>query len=566
MDFNALLQAIKCCLADKNPAKGTAKAYGIPRSSLMRYIKKVSGQFGEISSLEDSVLFEFVRNCSQRTPSNMVFSSAQEKDLVQHILKCVNQSINELRKLAYQFAKKLEVDYPENWDKDQMAGRHWYTNFIRRHSELALRSPKQNSIHTEYRVKAFCKKTVDIFFRNFGQLLDEHHFEATHIYNMDESGFSTCRHVGKIQAAERRTMITIALTVNATGNSIPPFFLFPRKEMQTSFLDNVSSGTVGFANGSGRMCAPELERYIRHLVACVKPTPASPILLLLDDGNSSHLSIEAIDFAVANGVHILSFPPNCSHKMQPLDVSIYGPLKTYYKSECDAWQKNNVNKVLEIRHIAGLVCETLDLLTPKIIKRGFRATGISPFDPDIFGDYDFLQTDEQTDVSEAPVDEEDQRGSDFVRQEVVFTTPEPSTSSTSCLSLSEEIDPLRAATPKKSSNRGRKPMQSSLLTFPECIASMKEKSAMKDSKLSDMQASVSPQKKRGRKATLAKPSTKLTKETLTKPLAKRTKALSSDDDKEFCLICLHLLPRKLTAANSIKCRECSQSSGAFKVR
>lgn len=283
---------------------------------------------------------------------------AQEKDLVQYILKCVNHyyglSINELRELAYQFAKKLAVDYPEIWDEDQMAGRHWYTNFMRRHSELVLRSPEQTSIHC---VKAFCKRNVDMFFRNFGQLIDRHHFEATHIYNMDETGFSTVatkigkvialkgtRHVGKLEAAERGTMITMALTVNAAGNSIPPFFLFPRKNMQTSFLDNVSSGSVGLANDSGWMCAPEFERYMRHFVSCVKPTPASPVLLLLDN-HSSHLSIEAIDIAVANGVHILSFPPHSSHKLQPLDVSVFGPVKTYYKSQCAAWQKNNANKV-----------------------------------------------------------------------------------------------------------------------------------------------------------------------------------------------------------------------------
>lgn len=72
MDFNALLQAIKCCLADNKPVKGTAKAYDIPRSSLQRYVKKVAAQFDDISSVEDGVLLEFVRDCSQRRPSNMV--------------------------------------------------------------------------------------------------------------------------------------------------------------------------------------------------------------------------------------------------------------------------------------------------------------------------------------------------------------------------------------------------------------------------------------------------------------------------------------------------------------
>ena len=29
-----------------------------------------------------------------------------------------------------------------------------------------------------------------------------------------------------------------------------------------------------------------------------------------------------------NGIHIVTFPPHCSHKLQYLDISVYGPLKT----------------------------------------------------------------------------------------------------------------------------------------------------------------------------------------------------------------------------------------------
>lgn len=233
---------------------------------------------------------------------------------------------------------------------------------------------------------------------------------------MDETGFSTVpskiskvialkglRREGQMEGAERGTIITMALTVSANGNSVPPFFLFPRKNMQATFLDNVSNGTVGFANDSGWMQQAEFVRFIRHFIRSVKPSPDSPVLLLLDN-HASHLSVDALDVAYANGVHILSFPPHCSHRLQPLDVSVYGPVKSYYKRQCSAWQKNNANKALEIRHIAGLVCSTLDLaLTPKIIKSGSRATGIAPYNPDIFGDADFVQAVEQN-VVEAAVD------------------------------------------------------------------------------------------------------------------------------------------------------------------
>lgn len=287
-----------------------------------------------------------------------VFSPSHEKVLVEYILKCVNHyyglSIKELRELAYQFAIKLKVDYPESWNDDSMAGRMWYRGFMKRNNTLTLRTPEQTSMN---RVKAFCKSNVDKFFANLARLIDEHHFDSTSIYNMDESGFSTVptkigkvialkgmRRVGQLEAAERGSMITMALTVSASGNSIAPFFLFPRKKMQACFLDNVANGSVGYANSSGWMCQPEFVRFVEHFIKFVKPTVASPVLLLLDN-HASHMSVEALDLAAANGVHILSFPPHCSHRLQPLDVSVFGPIKSYYKSQCSAWQKNNANKV-----------------------------------------------------------------------------------------------------------------------------------------------------------------------------------------------------------------------------
>lgn len=158
------------------------------------------------------------------------------------------------------------------------------------------------------------------------------------------------------------------------------------------------------------------------------------------------------------------------------------------------------------------MCDTLDLaLTPKTIKSGFSATGIDPFNPDIFSEIDFIEAVEQNEKDssiEFELNEEEQRRITFVdnihvgREEEVSTS-EPSTSrpsssmsrpassmsrpassmshGTSFSSILDEIGPLQASsTPKKRSNRGRKPMQSAELTSPENLASMKEKKAAKE--------------------------------------------------------------------------------------
>lgn len=321
-------------------------------------MKKVQAEFADVSSVPDSTLVEFVRNSHLKIPSNMIFSVQQEKDLVDYILKCVNHyyglSINELKELAYQLAIELELDIPDSWVHDKKAGRQWYRLFMKRHPELALRTPEQTSMN---RVKAFCKPNVDKFFENYGRMVDLHLFDAQSIYNMDESDFSTvpskigkvialkgARRVGKLEAGERGTMVTMALTVSASGNSIPPFFIFPLKNYQRQLGENASPGSKVICNGSGWMCQKDFTTFITHFIDNVKPSIEKPVLLLLDN-HQSHLSVEALDLAANNGVHILSFPPHCSHRLQPLDVSVFGPVKTYYKSQCAAWQKGHANEV-----------------------------------------------------------------------------------------------------------------------------------------------------------------------------------------------------------------------------
>lgn len=209
---------------------------------------------------------------------------------------------------------------------------------------------------------------------------------------------------------------------------------------------------------------------------------------------------------------------------------------------------------MEIWHIPGLVCTALDLaLTPKIIKSGFAATGIAPFNPDIFSDADFVQAVEQN-ANAVAVDndltEDEQRrivvtdAMNVHHEEEVLTSDhsEPSTSrsamstATSYSSILDEIGPLQAVTPKKPSKRGRKAMESTELTSPDNRALLKNKAA------------AAAAKKTPKKAT---PPAKRSK-------TKKTSPSSDEDDADFCIICLKLLPAQLTSSNSIKCNVCKR--------
>ena len=173
-------------------------------------------------------------------------------------------------------------------------------------------------------------------------------FEACDIYNMDETGVTTVqtpesvvgrkrkKQIGAITSHERGVLVTCVVLINATGNSIPPFFIFPRKKFQDYFVRDGPTGCHGTTNGSGWMQEEDFLLYVKHFTKHVRPSLDHAILLTLDN-HGSHLSIQVFDFCEANGITLLSFPPHTLHKLQPLERGVFGPSKKAINSVCGSW-------------------------------------------------------------------------------------------------------------------------------------------------------------------------------------------------------------------------------------
>ena len=219
---------------------------------------------------------------------------------------------------------------------------------------------------------------------------------------MDETGITTVRkpdriigrrgtkQIGAITSTERGTLITVVGTISASGNSIPPYFIFSRVKFQRHFLNGAPPGSKGDANSSGWMTEEHFLDFLKHFVEHVRCTHEKPCLLLLDN-HESHICIKGLDFAKENGIVMLSFPPHCTHRLQPLDRSIYGPFKKYFNIVADEWHLNNPGKGMTIYDLPALVAIAYtNAVTPSNIQAGFKSTRIYPFNSQIFSDSDFL--------------------------------------------------------------------------------------------------------------------------------------------------------------------------------
>lgn len=339
-----------------------------------------------------------VRNLGRFKP---VFTEKMEMDLSKHIINLeklfYGLSTTDLRRIAFHFAEANQINHPFNKDR-KLAGKDWLISFLKRQGNLSIRRPEATSIA---RVTGFSKHRVSEFFENLEEILDKYNFPPHKIFNCDETGI-TCvqkpgkilaekgrKQVGRLTSLERGKNTTLLACVSATGTFIPPFVVFPRVRMNPTLLNGAFPGTVGFPAKSGWMDADLFVKFLKHFIDCTKTTKESPSLLILD-GHSSHKSIESINLARNSGVIILTLPPHTSNRLQPLDVSVFGPFKTYLAKEMDNWLTNHPGSRITEYDMAPIIKNTLiKAFTPINIIKGFEKTGIYPYDPDVFQESDF---------------------------------------------------------------------------------------------------------------------------------------------------------------------------------
>lgn len=53
-------------------------------------------------------------------------------------------------------------------------------------------------------------------------------------------------------------------------------------------------------------------------------------MLLVYDGHSSHISLSVVEAVRQENVVILKLPPHTSHVLQPMDLTVFKPLKLMY--------------------------------------------------------------------------------------------------------------------------------------------------------------------------------------------------------------------------------------------
>lgn len=298
----------------------------------------------------DSGLSEF--DYQNKHSNRQIFTTLEEQQLAEYAVAACKLhfglSTKKLRRLAYQFAVSLDKPIHDSWSLHSMASEDWYLGFMSRNQQLSLRKPENTSIA---RIKAVNKENVLMFFDNYRKVSFDHNISSDRIYNFDETGVNTVmdspkviaprgmKQVGQATSAERGSQITLGVFINTLENALPTVYVLPasmEKARKNSVLD--SNGKLLGAPDHSLVCFSDSEcmtaecfrLVLQHLHRYANPSASNPVLLLMDN-HTSHCALENIKYAKENHIHLLTFPPHLTARMQPLNVGVYGPFKTAMK-------------------------------------------------------------------------------------------------------------------------------------------------------------------------------------------------------------------------------------------
>lgn len=278
-----------------------------------------------------------------------------------------------------------------------------FSGFQKRHPNLTIRTPEACSIA---RAEAFNKVNVAMFYDKLREVMSRHpsFADGSRVANLDETSTSTVQNVRKIicpkgvkqvhkiKSAERGVSVTTCCIVGAYGTVIPPVLIFPRKKFVPHMMNNAFPGSLGLANEKGYMTKETFTEVLRHVIKCYNVTPDNPLLLIMDNVDT-HFSIATLSLARKHGVTFLTFPPHCTHKMQPLDISFFGPFKSFYDSAINDWILSHPAQSVTIYQVAEFVKIAMSRAgSVGTISAGFAKAGIFPFDSNIFSDADFVMS------------------------------------------------------------------------------------------------------------------------------------------------------------------------------
>ncbi|XP_012937487.1 uncharacterized protein LOC106011650 [Aplysia californica] len=283
--------------------------------------------------------------------------------------------------------------------EDGRPGRDWVTSFKKRHPGLDLRSPQ-----TLCKEQAFIgEQDVRDWFFALKEYLDSRDpallKSPNRIFNADKTGFAFA-HVSKRVLAPvgtkpvhnicsstktqttQTTQTTVLVCASAAGEYVHPLLVFPRKRKPTVNLLAGFKDAYMQLSSNGFVNITIFRTFLKDIFIPFVADKPKPVVLFVD-GHSSHSSdIGTLEMCEEHGIILYGLLPDASHIIQPLGLSVFGSMKARWsvvvKQHLD--ETGETPSAASFSHLLKKVWEYC--ARPEASLRGFRRSGIFPFNPE----------------------------------------------------------------------------------------------------------------------------------------------------------------------------------------
>jgi hypothetical protein len=311
--------------------------------------------------------------------------------------------ITHLTRAGYPIAPSLAYDIAENIRSQRYQlsttrrsdlllrplGKNWLAKFKSRHPEIrgVWARKIENARH-----KAVTREAVTSWFEAVTSLVVQYQYPPHRIYNMDESGFA----IGDSQSSRalvniregtswkvisgRQEWVTAIECVNALGTALPPLVIFKALHTNTAWIPTHTPLNWQFSTSNSGWTSDShgFEWLQRQFDPLTRPEDPSERRLLILDGHSSHITANFIAYCMDNKIDLLVLPPHTSHVLQPLDISIFQPLKRALATETDRLAALDSGRIPRVEWTEAYIRGREKAFTSKNIQTGWKATGLWP--------------------------------------------------------------------------------------------------------------------------------------------------------------------------------------------
>jgi len=329
----------------------------------------------------------------QAHEAKQVLSAAEEAAIGTWIKKWDAFGFPSRRRHVYQMVQGLL----RSRNSSDNLGDHRLQRFLRRHPHL---DSKVGKTLDKERALAMDLDSFKIHLDRFYHIKCKFHVSNENTWNTNEKGFTigiggagvlVCRASRRNPSIIQdggREWITVVKAISGEGKVLAPLIIFKTgahlmghhthieiKEKEDAYF---STSSKGYTNTE--ITFKWFQEVFEPSTRLANGIEDHCILLL--DGHSAHVeNYDFINHAINHNIHLICLPSHATHVLQPLDVSSFGPLSTYYKQELEdrVCQLGPYGKIKKGDVFPMLQRARLTTFTKDNILSARRACGLIPF-------------------------------------------------------------------------------------------------------------------------------------------------------------------------------------------